>query len=78
MKIKTKRGARRFRNQRVIDRRFVVTDYEFSSCFTSGKLYRLIGSSQVVNDFGRMNYLRFVNLPCAHLDEIGTWHHPIR
>ena len=42
MKIKTKRGARRIRNQRVITRRFVTTDYTGCSYITAGKLYRVI------------------------------------
>lgn len=78
MKIKTKRGARRIRNQRVIDGRFVVTDYDRCSYITAGKLYRLVGICEVVIDRGRVNYLRIVNHPCAHLDDIGTWYHPIR
>lgn len=41
MKIKTKRGARRIRNQRVIDRRFVVTDYTGCSYITAGKEHRV-------------------------------------
>lgn len=39
MKIKTKRGARRIRNQRVITRRFVTTDYTDCPYITAGKNY---------------------------------------
>ena len=41
MKIKTKRGARRIRNQRVITRRFVTTDYTGCSYITAGKRYEV-------------------------------------
>ena len=41
MKIKTKRGARRIRNQRVITRRFVTTDYTGCPYITAGKLYKV-------------------------------------
>ena len=42
MKIKTKRGARRIRNQRVITRRFVTTDYTGCSYITAGKRYEVL------------------------------------
>ena len=42
MKIKTKRGARRIRNQRVVTRRFVVTDYTGCPYITAGKRYELL------------------------------------
>ncbi len=42
MKIKTKRGARRIRNQRVINRRFVTTDYTGCSYITAGVLYPVV------------------------------------
>lgn len=85
MKIKTKRGARRIRNQRVINRRFVVTDYEGCSYITAGKLYYIVNTesitAKIVHDKFRtitivINGARGVL--CAHLDEIGTWYHPIR
>lgn len=41
MKIKTKRGARRTRNQRVITKRFVTTDYTGCPYITAGKLYEV-------------------------------------
>jgi len=42
MKIKTKRGARRIRNQRVITRRFVTTDYTGCPYITAGKRYNVL------------------------------------
>ncbi|AUG84947.1 hypothetical protein MAELSTROM_27 [Pseudoalteromonas phage Maelstrom] len=39
VKIKTKRGVRRIRNQRVISRRFVATNYNGCSYITAGKHY---------------------------------------
>lgn len=47
MKIKTKRGARRIRNQRVITRRFVTTDYTGCSYITAGKRYDVENISYV-------------------------------
>ncbi len=83
MKIKTKRGARRIRNQRVIDRRFVVTDYEGCPYITAGKLYRVFSEDgwnapRITNDQGRNNAICVGFSTCAHLDDIGTWYHPIR
>ena len=83
MKIKTKRGARRIRNQRVIDRRFVVTDYDRCSYITAGKLYRVINTKgqilpKVKDDDDELISVYDVGETAAHLDEIGTWHHPIR
>lgn len=83
MKIKTKRGARRIRNQRVIDRRFVVTDYEDCSYITAGKLYRVINTEgqilpKVKDDDGDSIFVYDVGKTAAHLDYIGTWYHPIR
>ena len=42
MKIKTKRGARRIRNQSVVCKRFVVTDYTGCSYITDGKWYKVL------------------------------------
>lgn len=75
MKIKTKRGARRIRNQRVITRRFVTTDYTGCMYITAGKRYVLEGSRIVVDD-GRSAYIIRPDSPvdyCSHLDDIGTW-----
>lgn len=82
MKIKTKRGARRIRNQRVIDRRFVVTDYDGCSYITAGKLYRLFDvdgwlSKHIESDTNRSCAI-YLPGKSAHLDFIGTWYHPVR
>ena len=82
MKIKTKRGARRIRNQRVIDRRFVVTDYEDCSYITAGKLYRVINmgghpAKFIKSELG-LNAAIHLNGASGHLKNIGTWYHPIR
>lgn len=84
MKIKTKRGARRIRNQRVIDRRFVVTDYDGCSYITAGKLYRLRyhPSSQylrtITTDINIDITISLLLKTSAHLNHEGTWYHPIR
>ena len=83
MKIKTKRGARRIRDQRVIDRRFVVTDYDGRSHITAGKLYRVIDINEGVIDYGHKLTLSVMigewsHLPDHVLNGIGTWYHPIR
>lgn len=83
MKIKTKRGARRVRNQRVIDRRFVVTDYEGCSYITAGKLYRVLDMQRGHIDRGD-GFVWDVMIGAwfghadSHLDCVGTWYHPIR
>ena len=81
MKIKTKRGARRTRNQRVIDRRFVVTDYEGCSYITAGKEYRVADRSDpdsyITDDVGDIN-MAPTTFKSAHLNKVGTWYHPIR
>lgn len=77
MKIKTKRGARRIRNQRVITRRFVTTDYTGCEYITAGVLYPVVRESDdmlilddVVN--GGENIEEFT--PCNyHLHGIGEW-----
>ena len=78
MKIKTKRGARRIRNQRVIDRRFVVTDYDRCSCITAGKPYRLFDGWQTIDDEGDRITVRHVGETASHFNNVGTWRHPIR
>lgn len=78
MRIKTKRGARRIRNQRVIDRRFVVTDYEYCSYITVGKLYRLFDDWQTIDDEGHQTPVRHVGFLAAIFEDEGTWYHPIR
>lgn len=83
MKIKTKRGPRRIRNQRVIDRLFVVTDYEGCSYITAGKLYRVIDINEGTIDRGYRPDLsvmigKWSHLPDRVLHDVGTWYHPIR
>lgn len=82
MKIKTKRGARRIRNQRVIDRRFVVTDYEGCSYITAGKLYRVFNLKGHSAKFikSELGFIAEINLngTSGHLNHEGTWYHPIR
>lgn len=81
MKIKTKRGARRIRNQCVIDRRFVVTDYDSCSYITAGKEYRVTDrtdpDSYITDDAGD-TIMAPTTFMSRHLDDIGTWYHPIR
>ena len=82
MLIKTKRGARRTRNQRVIDHRFVVTDYDGCSYITAGKLYRVFegihrGLLSVVDDHSD-EITCVLGDTSAHFRNIGTWCHPIR
>ena len=81
MKIKTKRGVRRIRNQRVIDRRFVVTDYDGCSYITAGKLYlvtdRSDPDSYITDDMGD-TIMAPTTFMSGHLKNIGTWYHPIR
>lgn len=75
MKIKTKRGARRIRNQRVINRRFVTTDYTGCSYITAGKRY-LLNGSYIVNDGDIGAYIIRPDSPvdyCSHLNDIGKW-----
>ena len=77
MKIKTKRGARRTRNQRVITKRFVTTDYTGCPYITAGLLYPVVSENNdililtdVVN--GGMNIITSMT-DSSHLDHIGTW-----
>lgn len=78
MKIKTKRGARRMRNQRVITRRFVTTDYTGCSHITAGKLYKVkstqggkIKGFNIDNDDGFPIFTNMVG--SCHLDDVGVW-----
>lgn len=74
MKIKTKRGARRTRNQRVITKRFVTTDYTGCPYITAGKLYEVfyaynMGICEIETD---RYFMVTITLPdnhrtCAHL-----------
>lgn len=77
MKIKTKRGARRIRNQRVIDCRYVVTDYTGCSYVTAGKKYLLISDLEVFNDDGVV-----ITAPTkknsSHFNFKAKWHHPVK
>lgn len=75
MKIKTKRGARRIRNQRVITRRFVTTDYTGCPYITAGKLYCVVGYSRAGNPMLRDDDDRCITVrnplsvgSCAHLN----------
>lgn len=82
MKIKTKRGPRRVRNQRVIDRRFVVTDYKDCSYITAGKLYKTFDLEgrqlkYVINDLDSDTSV-VLDGPSGHFAHRGTWYHPIR
>lgn len=75
MKIKTKRGARRIRNQRVITRRFVTTDYTGCSYITAGKHYPL-NDSYIVSDCDTSAYIIRPDSPvdyCKHLGGVGKW-----
>ena len=84
MEIKTKRGPRRMRNQRVINRRFIVTDH-VDSCeiFEAGKLYKVSGFED--HGFIRAQHETlglFLCAPignkCPHLDYVGAWSHPTK
>lgn len=77
MKIKTKRGTRRIRNQRVICKRFVVTDYTGCSYITAGVQYPVVREcddvlilKDVVN--GGAN-IRECKPQYFHLHSVGTW-----
>ena len=75
MKIKTKRGARRTRNQRVITRRFVTTDYTGCSYITAGKRYEC-EEGWVECDLNKSIYIIRPDSPthhCGHLNRIGAW-----
>lgn len=83
MKIKTKRGARRIRNQRVITRRFVTTDYTGCRYITAGKRYEVIGNDggllrledvtgiDIITTFTSCPHLNYndVALTCRHLTQ---------
>lgn len=75
MKIKTKRGARRIRNQRVITRRFVTTDYTGCPYITAGKRYEQ-RDGFIESDCDTSTYIITPDSPadyCSHLNRIGKW-----
>lgn len=79
MKIKTKRGARRIRNQRVVTRRFVVTDYTGCPYITAGKRYEC-NDGYISGDTGYELYIirpDSVALHCKHLHDVGTWRYAV-
>lgn len=79
MKIKTKRGARRIRNQRVVTRRFVVTDYTGCPYITAGKRYEH-DKGNIIDDKGRYLYIirPDSNIShCQHLNGVGTWRYAV-
>ncbi len=76
MKIKTKRGARRIRNQRVISKRFVVTDYTGTNVVAAGKLYHIKErpcdiTAKIVSEIGFNITIITPNkrFGCSHIDE---------
>lgn len=78
MKIKTKRGVRRIRNQRVITRRFVTTDYTGCSYITAGKRYEVksahggrVKGFNIDNDNDFPIFTNMIN--SSHLNNIGVW-----
>ena len=78
MKIKTKRGARRIRNQRVITRRFVTTDYNGCSYITAGKRYEVtvppsgeLQGFNINNDNGVSIFTILAG--SSHLNDEGVW-----
>lgn len=80
MKIKTKRGARRIRNQRVITRRFVTTYYTGCSYITAGKRYKVesysqAGNPEIEDNRGSLitTYDPNCNGACSHLHKVGKW-----
>lgn len=82
MKIKTKRGARRIRNHRVITRRFVTTDYTGCPYITAGKRYEVTGGASInVMDITCDHNWKIAILGpnsksnCSHLHNIGAWHY---
>lgn len=77
MQIKTKRGPRRIRNQRVRDHRYVVTDYRGCSYVTAGKLYRLLSDILIKSDLS-FTMTAPTQLNSAHFDFKDKWYHPIR
>lgn len=83
MQIKTKRGVRRVRNQRVINRRFIVTDYADCRYITVGKLYPVkvlnYGILEIVDDqCDTIHPLVNNGAVSLHLHEQGYFYHPIR
>lgn len=76
MKIKTKRGARRTRNQRVITKRFITTDYTGCPYITAGKLYEtiggVVGGARIIDDEADELFVS-ITVKSHHLDGVGTW-----
>lgn len=84
MKIKTKRGARRIRNQRVVTRRFVVTDYTGCPYITAGKRYEVTAHSgtNLMDITCDHNWQLVILGPsseskCRHLRNVGTWRYAV-
>lgn len=84
MKIKTKRGARRIRNQRVVTRRFVVTDYTGCPYITAGKLYEVLlrFGDTLLEIETNYSFTSVIKSPdnsekCAHLGDVGTWRYAV-
>lgn len=80
MKIKTKRGARRIRNQRVVTRRFVVTDYTGCPYITAGKRYEYTGdddSGTVINNDKFVAFILLGSKLCSHLGYTDTWRYAV-
>lgn len=80
MKIKTKRGARRIRNQRVVTRRFVVTDYTGCPYITAGKRYEVLRNydNHSVDVMSDVNIKIYTNLHgSSHLGCDGTWRYAV-
>jgi len=71
MKTKTKRGPRRTRNQRVVNKRFVVTDYDGCSYVKAGKHYKVVdvlaGLNKLNLEYGLESYCMPVGKPCQHI-----------
>jgi len=78
MKIKTKRGARRIRNQRVVTRRFVVTDYTGCPYITAGKRYEH-DEGDIIDDEGIHIYIIRPDSVVAHCEHLrgGTWRYAV-
>lgn len=81
MKIKTKRGARRIRNQRVVTRRFVVTDYTGCPYITAGKRYEVLRNYHRDHSVELMcdtNVKIYTNLQgSSHLGCEGRWRYAV-
>lgn len=75
MKIKTKRGARRTRNQRVITRRFVTTRYDGCSYITAGHKYPVLNNVDGILTLKDVRGDDILTQMCCsfHLDRKGRW-----